>query len=67
MTNKLEELFKISSKHDYEFHYKITEEKENSFHIDKENKIVEAKIGDHEDKELPKLINETIEKFKTIV
>jgi hypothetical protein len=67
MTNKLEELFKISSKYDYEFHYKIIEEKENSFHVDEENKIVEAKIGDHEDKGLPKLIDEIIEKIRTTV
>lgn len=64
MSNKLEELFQIGSKNDYEFHYKIIEEKENIFSLDKENKIIKVTIGDPEHKDLQKLLNDIIVEIK---
>ena len=64
MLNKLEELFQVGSKNDYEFHYKIIEKKENIFSLDKENKIIKVTIGDPEHEDLQKLLNNIIVEIK---
>jgi hypothetical protein len=64
MTNKLEELFKISCKNNYQFQYNIINEKDNLFNLDEENKIVKITIGDPEHEDLIKLIDEIIIKIK---
>ncbi len=64
MTNNLQKLFEVSGKKNYEFHYKITDEKENTILLDDKNKIIEANIGDPEHKDLPKLIDDLIKKLQ---
>jgi hypothetical protein len=58
MNTSLLELFQIGSKKNYEFHYKITEDKENLITVDNENKIITARIGDPENEDLFEIIED---------
>lgn len=64
MNDSLLELFQIGGKKNYEFHFKIVEEKKNTLDFDYENKIINVSIGDPENKDLPNQIEELIEKLK---
>ncbi len=54
----------LGVKLNYEFSFKINEEKSNHLSINDETKVIEVVIGDPEDKELPKLIENLKEKLK---
>lgn len=60
MTDKFNELLKLSSKQQYEFHLKVNNDKKNIFNIDKDKKTIEITIGDPENKNLNDNINELI-------
>ena len=60
MNTSLLELFQLGGQKNYEFHYKMTEDGQNVLTIDNENKIISVSIGDPENKEL----NKNIENIK---
>ncbi len=64
MNTSLLELMQLGVKLNYEFSFKINEEKSNHLSINDETKVIEVVIGDPEDKELPKLIENLKEKLK---
>jgi hypothetical protein len=64
MNNKLLELFTLSGKKKYEFHYKIVDKKENTISVDNTNKIITAIIGDSESKDLPSIIDVIIKQLE---
>jgi len=64
MNTSLLELLQLGVKLNYEFSFKINEEKSNHLSINDETKVIEVVIGDPEDKELPKLIENLKEKLK---
>ena len=48
MNTPLLELFQLGGKKNYEFHYRITEEKVNKLFVDHNNNIIDGTIGDPE-------------------
>ena len=58
MNATLLELFQLGGRKNYEFHYKMTEEKENVLTLDNENKIIHVSIGDPESEDLPAMIED---------
>ena len=64
MNTSLLELMQLGVKMNYEFSFKIIEEKTNHLSINDEAKIIEVVIGDPDDEELPKLIENLKEKLK---
>ena len=64
MNDTLLELFQIGGRKNYQFHFKMVEEKENHLELDVDNKLIKVSIGDPENKELTNRIEELIEKLK---
>ena len=64
MNVKLLELFQIGGRKNYEFHYKITEEKVNILSVDNDNKIINVSIGDPEHEDLPKIVEDVIKELE---
>lgn len=60
MMDKFNELLKLSSEKNYEFHFKISEEKENILNVDREKKIIDITIGDPDNKNLLIILDEII-------
>ena len=58
MNTSLLELFHLSGKKNYEFHFKIVEDSDNLITLDNENKIITATIGNPDDENLPILIED---------
>ena len=64
MNVKLLELFQLGGRKNYEFHYKITEEKLNILSVDNDNKIISVSIGDPENEDLPKIVEDVINQLQ---
>lgn len=64
MNTSLLELMQLGVKMNYEFSFKINEEKTNHLSIDNEAKVIEVIIGNPDDEDLPKLIEDLKEKLK---
>lgn len=64
MNNNLLQLFEMGGKKNYEFHYKITEEKHNILSVDNDNKIINVSIGDPDSKNLPSIIDDLLKQLK---
>jgi len=64
MNTLLLELFQVTTRKNYEFQYKIIEEKNNQIVFDSENKVVFVFIGDPDCKKLPNQISELIKKLE---
>jgi hypothetical protein len=58
MHKSLLELFQLGGRKNYEFHFKIIEDKSNVISLDNENKIITANIGDPDDENLTGLIED---------
>lgn len=58
MNTSLLELLQLGGKKNYEFHYKIREDKLNLLTVDNENKIVTVEIGDPEHEDLNGIIED---------
>lgn len=65
MNEKLNELFQMGSRKNYEFHYKIIEEEKNNIiTVDNENGIIYVTIGDPENEDLSIMIKDAINQLK---
>ncbi len=64
MNNSLLELLQIGGKKNYEFHLKMTDDKENVLTLDGENRVINVSIGNPEDENLPNIIEDLIDKLK---
>ena len=64
MNDSLLELLQIGGKKNYEFRLKIIEEKYNLLNLDDDNKIITVEIGDSENEDLPKIIEDLIGQLK---
>lgn len=64
MNDTLIELLQICSSKNFEFHFKMSDEKLNIFNLDYENKIMNVTIGDLESPDLPTVIEDIISQLK---
>ena len=64
MSNPILELLQIGTSKSYEFNFKIIDEKINILNLDYDNKIINVEIGDPNDEELPKMIEDLKEKLQ---
>ena len=60
METSLLELLQLGGQKNYEFHYKLVEEKVNSIVVDNESKTINVVIGDPENKDIKKLTSDAI-------
>ena len=58
MNTSILELLQLGGKKNYEFHFKILEEKINLVNLDDENKIISVEIGDPDHEDLVKIIED---------
>ena len=58
------ELFQLGGRKNYEFHYKMNDDKENILTLDNENKIIHVSIGEPENEGLPAIIKDFMEKLQ---
>ena len=64
MNTKLLELFQIGGRKNYEFHYKIIDDKVNLLSVDKDNKIISVSIGDPENEDLSNIVSDVMKELE---